>query len=391
MENTFTLVAKTLPGFEQLLAEELAALGAENINILYRAVSFDADNALMYKANYCLRTALRILKPIHTFVARNELMLYKKIFEIKWHEIFGIEETFAIDAVVSGNYFTHSQYAALKVKDAIADEFRQKYGARPSVDTENPDLRINIHIDNEKVTLSFDSSGDSLHKRGYRKAVDKAPMNEVLAAGLIKMTGWKGDKNFVDCMCGSATIPIEAAMLAMNIPAGYFRESYGFMKWHDFDEKLWKEIRQAADDEICDCDYEIIASDHSAKAVQIAKSNIQGAHLSHDITLLQQDMFEMTPPEAPGILLINPPYGERLEEKDIVNLYKNIGNTLKRNFKGYEAWVISSNIEVLKLIGLKPSKKIEVYNGSLDCRFYKFEIFEGSYKDMKTRKTEKKD
>jgi putative N6-adenine-specific DNA methylase len=213
-------------------------------------------------------------------------------------------------------------------------------------------------------------------------------MNEVLAAGLIKLTGWNGDKNFVDCMCGSATIPIEAAMAAMKIPAGYFRENYGFMKWHDFDEKLWKEIRQAADDEICDCDYEIMASDHSAKAVQIAQSNIKGAHLSHDITLLQQDMFEMTPPEAPGILLINPPYGERLEEKDIVNLYKNIGNTLKRNFKGYEAWVISSNIEVLKLIGLKPSKKIEVYNGSLDCRFCKFEIFDGSYKDMKIKKAE---
>ena len=342
----------------------------------------------LYEDSNSLCTALRILKPIQTFVARNELMLYKKIFEIKWHEIFGIEETFAIDAVVSGNYFTHSQYAALKVKDAIADEFRNKYGARPSVDTENPDLRINIHIDNEKVTLSFDSSGESLHKRGYRKAVDKAPMNEVLAAGLIKLTGWNYDKNFVDCMCGSATIPIEAAMLAMKIPAGYFRENYGFMKWHDFDEKLWKEIRQAADDEICDCDYEIMASDHSAKAVQIAKSNIQGAHLSHDITLLQQDMFEMTPPEAPGILLINPPYGERLEEKDIVNLYKSIGNTLKRNFKGYEAWVISSNIEVLKLIGLKPSKKIEVYNGSLDCRFYKFEIFDGSYRDMKIKKAE---
>lgn len=388
VDNTFTLVAKTLPGFEQLLADELEALGAENINVLYRAVSFDADKRLMYKANYCLRTALRILKPVETFVARNELMLYKKIFNIKWHEIFGIEETFAIDAVVSGNYFTHSQYAALKVKDAIADEFRNKYGARPSVDTENPDLRINIHIENEKVTLSFDSSGDSLHKRGYRKAVDKAPMNEVLAAGLIKMTGWKGDKNFVDCMCGSATIPIEAAMLAMKIPAGYFRENYGFMKWHDFDEELWKEVRNAADEEICDCDYEIMASDHSFKAVQIAKSNIQGAHLSHDINLLQQDMFEMTPPEAPGILLINPPYGERLEEKDIVNLYKEIGNALKHKFKGYEAWVISSNKDVLKLIGLKPSKKIEVYNGSLDCRFVKFEIFDGKYKDMKKSKAE---
>ncbi len=383
VENTFTLVAKTLPGFEQILAEELQLLGAENINILYRAVSFEADKALMYKANYCLRTALRILKPIETFIARNELMLYKNIFKIQWHEIFGIEETFAIDAVVSGNYFSHSQYAALKVKDAIADEFRNHYGARPSVDTDNPDLRINVHIENEKVTLSFDSSGDSLHKRGYRKVVDKAPMNEVLAAGLIKLTGWKGDKNFVDCMCGSATIPIEAAMLAMNIPAGYFRDSYGFMKWHDFDEKLWKEVRDAADDEICDCDYEIMASDHSFKAVQIAKSNIQGAHLSHDITLSQQDMFDMTPPEAPGTLLINPPYGERLEEKDLVALYRGIGDTLKRKFKGYDAWVISSNKEVIKLIGLKPSKKINVYNGSLECKFMKFEIFEGSYKDMK--------
>ncbi|MBQ8223203.1 MAG: RNA methyltransferase [Bacteroidales bacterium] len=389
MENTFALVAKTLPGFEDILAEELLAIGAENVTKLNRAVSFEADKALMYKANYCLRTALRILKPIQTFTARNELMLYKKIFEIKWHEIFGIEETFAIDAVVSGNYFTHSQYVALKVKDAIADEFRNKFGARPSVDTENPDLRINIHIENEKVTLSFDSSGDSLHKRGYRKAVDKAPMNEVLAAGLIKLTGWQCDRNFVDCMCGSATIPIEAAMLAMKIPAGYFRESYGFMRWHDFDEKLWKEVRMEADEEICDFDYEIFASDHSSKAVQIAKSNIQGAHLSHDITLSQQDMFEMTPPESPGILLINPPYGERLEEKDLVSLYKNIGDTLKHNFKGYEAWVISSNQEVLKLIGLKPSEKIEVYNGSLDCRFVKFEIFEGKYKDMKKEKARK--
>lgn len=386
MENTFTLTAKTLPGFEQILADELVALGAENVNILYRAVSFEADKALMYKANYCLRTALRVLKPIETFVARNEMMLYRKIFSINWHEIFGIEETFAIDAVVSGNYFTHSQYVALKVKDAIADEFRNKYGARPSVDTENPDLRINIHIENEKVTLSFDSSGDSLHKRGYRKVVDKAPMNEVLAAGLIKMTGWKGDSNFVDSMCGSATIPIEAAMLAMNIPAGFFRENYGFMKWHDFDEKLWEKVKNEANDEMCDFDFEIIASDHSPKAVQIARQNIQGAHLSHDITLSQQDMFEMTPPEAPGILLINPPYGERLEEKDLVKLYKEIGNALKRNFKGYQAWVISSNIEMLKLIGLKPSKKIEVYNGSLNCRFYKFDIFDGKYKDMKKEK-----
>ena len=383
MEDSFKMIAKTMAGLEPVLAEELTSMGAENVQVLNRAVSFEGDKALMYKANYCCRTALRILKPIMSFVARNELMLYNNIFKIKWHEIFNINETFAIDAVVSGNYFTHSQYAALKVKDAIADEFREHFGARPSVDVENPDLRISVHIENEKVTLLFDSSGESLHKRGYRKAVDKAPMNEVLAAGLIKLTGWKCDCNFVDCMCGSGTLPIEAAMLAMGIPAGFFRKKWGFMTWHDYDEKLWLKVVQDADAEMEEFDYEILASDHSAKAVEIARANITNAHLQYDIKLSKQDMFEMIPPAGGGIMIINPPYGERLEEKDIINLYRGIGDALKKNFKGFEAWIISSNKDVLKLIGLKPSKKIDIYNGPLECKFEKFEIFEGSYKDMK--------
>jgi putative N6-adenine-specific DNA methylase len=385
MENTFTMVAKTMAGLENVLAEELTSLGAENVQVLNRAVSFEGDKAMMYRANYCCRTALRILKPIMSFVARNELMLYNHIFKIKWHEIFNINETFAIDAVTSGNYFTHSQYAALKVKDAIADEFREHFGARPSVDVENPDLRINVHIENEKVTLSFDSSGDSLHKRGYRKAVDKAPMSEVLAAGLIKLTGWKCDCNFVDCMCGSGTIPIEAAMMALGIPAGFFRKKWGFMTWHDFDKDLWQNVLLDAGAEMEEFDYEILASDHSAKAVEIARANIENAHLHHDIKLSKQDMFTMVPPEGGGIMIINPPYGERLEEKDLINLYKGIGDALKKNFKGFEAWVISSNKDALKLIGLKPSKKIDIYNGPLECKFEKFEIFEGSYKDKKIR------
>ena len=383
MEDSFKMIAKTMAGLEPVLAEELTSMGAENVQVLNRAVSFEGDKALMYKANYCCRTALRILKPIMSFVARNELMLYNNIFKIKWHEIFNINETFAIDAVVSGNYFTHSQYAALKVKDAIADEFREHFGARPSVDVENPDLRISVHIENEKVTLLFDSPGESLHKRGYRKAVDKAPMNEVLAAGLIKLTGWKCDCNFVDCMCGSGTLPIEAAMLAMGIPAGFFRKKWGFMTWHDYDEKLWLKVVQDADAEMEEFDYEILASDHSAKAVEIARANITNAHLQYDIKLSKQDMFEMIPPAGGGIMIINPPYGERLEEKDIINLYRGIGDALKKNFKGFEAWIISSNKDVLKLIGLKPSNKIDVYNGPLECKFEKFEIFEGSYKDMK--------
>ena len=372
-----------MAGLENVLAEELTAMGALNVEPLYRAVSFEGNKELMYKANYCCRTALRILKPITSFVARNELSLYNNIFKIQWHEIFNINETFAIDAVTSGNYFTHSQYAALKVKDAIADEFREHFGARPSVDVEDPDLRINVHIENEKVTVSFDSSGESLHKRGYRKNVDKAPMNEVLAAGLIKLTGWQCDCNFVDCMCGSGTLPIEAAMLAMGIPAGFFRKKWGFMTWHEFDKELWQNVMLDAGAEMEEFNYEILASDRSAKAVEIARANIENAHMHYDIKLSKQDMFEMVPPEGGGIMIINPPYGERLEEKDIVTLYKGIGDALKKNFKGFEAWVISSNKDALKLIGLKPSKKIDVYNGPLECKFEKFEIFEGSYKDKK--------
>lgn len=372
-----------MAGLENVLAEELTAMGALNVEPLYRAVSFEGNKELMYKANYCCRTALRILKPITSFVARNELSLYNNIFKIQWHEIFNINETFAIDAVTSGNYFTHSQYAALKVKDAIADEFREHFGARPSVDVEDPDLRINVHIENEKVTVSFDSSGESLHKRGYRKNVDKAPMNEVLAAGLIKLTGWQCDCNFVDCMCGSGTLPIEAAMLAVGLPAGFFRKKWGFMTWHDFDKELWQNVMLDAGAEMEEFNYEILASDRSAKAVEIARANIENAHMHYDIKLSKQDMFEMVPPEGGGIMIINPPYGERLEEKDIVTLYKGIGDALKKNFKGFEAWIISSNKDALKLIGLKPSKKIDVYNGPLECKFEKFDIFEGSYKDMK--------
>lgn len=377
------MVAKTMAGLEDLLIEELTALGAENVEKLYRAVSFEGNNALMYKANYLCRTALRILKPVAKFVARDELALYNNVNKIEWHKIFDVNETFAIDAVVSGPYFTHSQYAGLKVKDAIADEFRQHCGARPSVDIDNPSLRINVYIENEKVTLSYDSSGDSLHKRGYRKVVDKAPINEVLAAGLIKLTGWNYDCNFYDCMCGSGTIPIEAAMAAMNIPAGYFRENYGFMSWHDFEEGTWDEIKAEADDAIRDFDYQIFASDHSAKAVDIARQNIACAHLSHDINLSKQDMFELIPEEGGGLMLINPPYGERLEEDDLIDLYKGIGNALKHHFKGFSAWIISSNKDVIKLIGLKPSKKIELFNGPLECKLERFDVFEGSLKDQK--------
>ncbi|MDR0970507.1 MAG: THUMP domain-containing protein [Lentimicrobiaceae bacterium] len=383
--NTFQLVAKTISGLENSVAKELEKLGATKIEILHRAVSFEGDQAIMYKANYCLRTALRILKPIGNFGARDESSLYKQIQKFDWSKFFSIDQTFAIDAVVSGDIFTHSQYAALKVKDAIVDQFRDRFGSRPSVNTYMPDFRMNVHITNERVTLAADSSGESLHKRGYRKMVDKAPINEVLAAGLIQLTGWNRDSNFVDCMCGSGTIPIEAAMYAMKIPAGYYRSQFGFMRWSDFDAQLWQTVKQVADTEICEFDHEIIASDRSGKAIDIARGNIQNAHLQHDIKVIKKNMEELIPPEGGGIMLINPPYGERLEESDIISLYQTIGNTLKKNFKGFQAWAVSSDLQALKYIGLKPSRKIPIYNGPLECRLVCFDIFDGSYKDKKAR------
>jgi len=379
------MVAKTVSGLEDVLAAELEGLGAKKIRVTNRAVSFEGDKELMYKANYCLRTALRVLKPIKSFKATDDNMLYDAVNGIMWHEIMDIADTFAVDAVVSGRYFNHSQFAAYRVKDAIADEFRTFLGARPSVDTENPNLRINVHIVDDLVTLSFDSSGDSLHKRGYRKSVDKAPINEVLAAGLIQLTGWDGKSNFFDCMCGSGTIPIEAAMFAMHIPSGYFRTKFGFMSWNDFDSELWEKVKSEADDKIDEAECEIFASDHSGKAVNIAMANMRNAHLTHDINLDKMEMADVTPPPGGGIMIINPPYGERLEEDDIVSVYKMIGDTLKKKFTGFTAWVISSDFRVLKLIGLKPSRKIEINNGQLSCRFVRFDVFDGSYKDIKMR------
>ncbi len=388
MEDSYQLVTKTAAGLEEVLAAEIKALGAKNVRVLHRAVLCEGNKELMYRINYTVRTALKVLKPFKTFFAKNEDQLYKQAQEIHWFELLTTDQTFAIDAVVSGNFFTHSQYAALRLKDAIVDQFRDVYGIRPSINTLSPDLRINLHIRQDKVQILFDSSGESLHKRGYRKQVDKAPMNEVLAAGLIQLSGWQADCNFIDCMCGSGTLPIEAAMFAMNIPAGYYRKQWGFMKWPDYDEALWQRIKEEADSKICDFDHEIWASDRSAKAVAIAESNLVHAHLTRDIHLMKKNMEDLTPPEGRGVVIFNPPYGDRLEEDDIDQAYESIGNTLKHNFKGFRCWLITDDAVALKHIGLKPSEKIPVWNGPLECRFVRFDIFEGSYKDMKAKSAE---
>lgn len=380
------LIVKTQAGLEEVLAAEMRAMGAENIAILRRAVAFDGDKAMMYKACYTLRTAMRVLFPVSQFLASNDRMLYDQGRLLPWHNWLNNNMTFAVDAAISGSLFNHSQYVALKTKDAIADYFRDRTGQRPDVNTDKPDLRIHMHINEDQVSLYFDASGDSLHKRGYRIITDKAPISEVLAAGLISLSGWDGNQPFIDAMCGSGTIPIEAAMVAMAIPAGYFRKHFGFMGWNDFDAALWKKIRDEADSQIRETNAPIMASDNSNRALDIARKNLEHARMHKDIQLFRKSMESLKPPPGPGVLIINPPYGERLPERDIIALYKMIGDSLKRNFKGYKAWVVSSDRHALKFIGLKPSKKHTVYNGPLECRFACFDIFDGSLSEHKRMK-----
>jgi len=378
-DDKFELIAKTFYGLEEVLAEELKSLGADNILKHNRAVSFNGDKELMYKSNYHLRTALRILKPIFVFNVRTTKSLYRSIKEYKWEKIFGVEDTFAIDAVISSNYFTHSKYAALKVKDAIADRFRSKFGKRPSVDVDNPTIRIHIHIYEDQCTVALDSSGDSLHKRGYRLSKMMAPLNEALAAGMILLSGWDKKSEFIDPMCGSGTIPIEAALIALNIPPGYLGRTYGFQKWKDFDQTLWNKI--SAESSIkADSKILIVASDKSPNAIETTARNVKSAKLMKHIKIGIKYFDEQKPTSENGMIIMNPPYGERLKEEDINDLYKMIGDSLKTNFSGFDAWILSASKSAMKNVGLKTSKRLTLYNGALECKFYKYSLYSGSKK-----------
>ncbi len=383
LDDKFDIVVTTLAGLEEVLADELKALACEDVEILKRAVSFKGDRKMLYKANYWLRTAIRVLVPIEKFPVKDENELYKEITKLPWWKLVSVDGTIAVDGVVHESNITHSKYIALKTKDAIVDQFRRKFDKRPSVDTDNPDLRINIHITNNNCTVSLDSSGKPLNQRGYRKTTHQAPINEALAAGLILLSGWKRDCNFIDPMCGSGTLPIEAAMIAYNIPAGMFRKTYGFLKWMDFDRRLWKSIVEESYSEGFDFEHEIIGSDISKLNIEMAMENIKEAKLHKDIELFVRPIEEILPPEGSGLMICNPPYGERLQEDDIIELYKKIGDALKQKFAGYNAWIVSSDLNAMKYIGLRPSRKIKVFNGPLECRFMKFEVYEGSKKAKK--------
>lgn len=378
----FELIAKTFQGLEDVLAQELTQLGANNIEIGRRMVSFTGDKAMMYKANFALRTAVRILKPIKHFDAQDPDEVYEAVKAINWEEVMDEDTSFAVDAVVFSTEFRHSQYVAYRVKDAIVDYFREKTGKRPNVKLTNPDLYISIHIAENACTLSLDSSGESLHRRGYRQEAVEAPLNEVLAAGMILMTGWKGECDLIDPMCGSGTIPIEAALIARNIAPGVFRKEFAFEKWKDFDADLFEEIFND-DSEEREFNHHIYGYDIKQQANIIATRNVKAAGLSKDITLDVRDFAEFTQPAEKAIIITNPPYGERISTDDLLGLYEMIGSKLKHEFKGSEAWILSYREECFTKIALKPSTRIPLYNGALECEFRKYEMFDGKYREFR--------
>ncbi|MFL5763916.1 MAG: class I SAM-dependent RNA methyltransferase [Bacteroidia bacterium] len=383
-ENSdFKMIAKTLFGLEEILSLELQRLGAKNVEIHNRAVSFTGDKGFMYKANLSLRTALRILVPFESFRVSNEKSLYEGIQKINWENYLDVNDTIAIDTVLNSDLFTHSQYLSQKAKDAIADQFRAKYNERPSVDLDNPTLRINLHIFENTCTVALDSSGESLHKRGYRDKTNLAPINEVLAAGLILLTGWDKRSNFIDPMCGSGTILIEAALIANNIPPGYFREQFGFERWkkfNPFDEELWNLIVDSAVNKITNHEQTILGGELSPNVAKKAKENVKFAKVDDVVKIRNCDMKDFEVPPGRGVVVINPPYGERMNKEDIGELYKMMGDTFKQKFSGYDCWILSSNMEAFKQVGLRPSRKIQLFNGQLECRFMKFEMYQGTKK-----------
>ena len=383
MEQDFELIAKTFMGLEPVLAQELTQLGANNVQIGRRMVSFTGDKEMMYRANFQLHTAIRILKPIRHFKAGSADDVYEEVKKIDWSKYIEKGKTFSVDSVVYSDEFRNSRFVTYKVKDAIVDQFRENTGDRPNISVSNPDIRLNIHIAEDKATLSLDSSGESLHRRGYRQESVEAPLNEVLAAGMILITGWKGDTDFIDPMCGSGTLLVEAALIAHNMSPGIFRKEFAFERWTDFDQDLFDQIYND-DSQEREFKHHIYGYDVDIKAVNTARMNVRAAGLTSDITVEEADFKDFKRPTEKSILVCNPPYGERISTPNLLGTYKMIGERLKHEFMGNDAWILSYREECFEQIGLKPSIKIPVYNGSLECEFRKYAIFDGKMKDFRS-------
>lgn len=389
-KQSFEMIAKTFYGLEEVLAEEIINLGGNDVEIGRRAVFFKGDKKMMYKANLHLRTALRVLKPVKAFKAKNADEIYETLRKFDWEEYMDVKQTFTVDTVLFSDIFKNSQYLTYRVKDAIADSFNAKYGKRPSVRLVNPDIYVHLHISNDMCTLCMDSSGESLHKRGYRVDQTEAPLNEVLAAGMLLLAGWKGQTNFIDPMCGSGTLPIEAALIALNIPAGIYRQRFAFQSWKDYDADLFDELYD--EDTQRPFEHKIYGSDISRQAIAIASKNVESAGLTKYIHLKAKAVQDIvTTVGNEGLLMTNPPYGERIKPADLMGLYKDLGERLKHVFAGYQAWVLSYRKECFDNIGLRHSKRVHLMNGALECEMRLYEIFSGKMDGYKMRKAHGKE
>jgi putative N6-adenine-specific DNA methylase len=379
MEENKQFIAKTLHGFENLLANELKTIGASDVQAHRRMVSFSGNTEMLYRANFQTRTATRILQPIFEFTARNEEELYGIAKKFDWTTIMDLSHKFAIDATVNSTVFTHSHFIALKLKDAIADHFRDRFGKRPFVDPKNPHIQIHIHIAENNCTVLLDSSGESLHKRGYRLSQDVAPLNEVLAAGLILLSGWDAKTPFIDPMCGSGTLLIEAALIAKGIAPGIFRKNFGFENWLNYEKDTFQKV---FNDESFERDLSplIIGGDISKRAVEIAESNFKNVGMHKYIQVKNKSVFDFFPPEGPGVVVTNPPYGERLKKDQITTFYQQLGDCFKQRYQGYNVWVLSGNHEALKNFGLHGSNTAHLFNGPIECKYQCFSIYSGSKK-----------
>lgn len=387
-EGDFEMKATTFHGLEDVLVNELLKLGAKNIEPFKRGVAFTGDKGFMYKANLCLRTALKVLVPLFSFHADNEHELYDNIKKFDWEKLLDADDTIAINATVNSEIFNHSLYVSQKTKDAICDRFVDKFSVRPDVDLDKPTIRIYVHIFKNFVNVSLDSSGDSLFKRGYRVDIDTAPMKEVLAAGMVLLSNWQPHLPLIDGMCGSGTLGIEAALFANNIPPGVFREEFGFMKWRDYDKELWDTIYTSSINRIKDDMPNIISSDIEIVPLEMAKRNGAVAKVDDVIQYEHISFFDLMPTKPHGTILLNPPYDERIKMEDTNAFYKQIGDKLKKDFGGWTCWIITSNMEAMKCIGLHPSKKMTLFNASLECKLLKYEMYSGSKKESKQRKEE---
>ncbi len=385
--SEFKFLAKTFYGLEEVLASELKDLGVEDIAVKNRAVEFRGSLSQMYIANFCCSTALNILLELSTFRAVRANQLYDRVREIEWPNWFDVKRTIAVEAVTFSEEFHHSKFVALKVKDAICDKFRDKVGSRPDIDPIDPDVKITVHISQQnQVTISLNSSGAPLFKRGYRTRTNKAPINEVLAAGIIRLIGWRPEQQLIDPMCGSGTFLMEGAMLANRIPSGFFRDKFCFESWEIFDESLWQMQKQRAIGKITRNPIKINGYDISGRTITIAKQNIPPTDFFDPIRFTKMDIADLRPKEKGGVVIMNPPYGERISPEDIKELYEKIGTALKHNFSGFEAWIISSNFDAFKNIGLRPERKIKLYNGALECSLRKYTLYDGSKKTKKQPK-----